>query len=286
MTRPVKLYATGGSVCSVKARAALLEKGVEFTERLVNIGPANEHFQPWYVRLNPKIVVPTLDDNGTIVCDSAVIIRYIDENFDGPILGGQDEQEREAVAAWVKRIDQLDVRGYSMSSLLGGRMKYIVANVMGPYRIRQARKLKAQHPELAGAYQSKIEDYESLVHKMSTPTEVAATKAEVHACLAELDSSLTDGFLVGENYSFADLMATGLIARIKLCNGFDETQYPALSKHYARMKSRPSFTLGQFGETADRKMMFRVMAPFVLPRLAAVVAMVVAMGVGLVWLVW
>ena len=290
MTKPsrsetVTLYAAYGSFCSVKARGALVEKGVSFVERRMNIGPANEHFQPWYVRLNPRIVVPTLDDKGHIVCDSLVIMRYVDDHFEGPPLRGTNNDEQRAVERWVDTIDALDVRAFSMSSILGGRMRGLVRGLMGPYRIRQAQQLKKKHPELAAAYQSKIDDYQGLVATMSTPQQLATKRAEVHDCLAQLEHALADrAFVVGDQFSLADLMATGLVARVKLCQQFDAKQYPHLDGYYARMKERPQFTKSGYTDQGDRTEIAKMMAPFVVPRLLALLLLITSICVAACWL--
>jgi glutathione S-transferase len=42
--------------------------------------------KPNYIHLNSKGVVPTLVHDGKVICDSAMIIRYLDEQFPHPSL--------------------------------------------------------------------------------------------------------------------------------------------------------------------------------------------------------
>ena len=61
MSNPkVVLYDYPASICSQMARLALLEKGVPFERRNIDIMKKAEQFEPWYTALNPKAVVPTL----------------------------------------------------------------------------------------------------------------------------------------------------------------------------------------------------------------------------------
>ena len=60
------LYHFPASLCSQKVRLALAEKGVRYATRVVNIGPAHENYEPWYMRLNPRGVVPTLVHDGEL----------------------------------------------------------------------------------------------------------------------------------------------------------------------------------------------------------------------------
>jgi glutathione S-transferase len=54
------LYGFPGSLCSQKVRLALAEKGAAYQNRLVDIELRLQNYEPWYLRLNPRGVVPTL----------------------------------------------------------------------------------------------------------------------------------------------------------------------------------------------------------------------------------
>ena len=50
----VVLYDYPTSICSQMARLALLEKGVPFERRNIDIMKKAEQFEPWYTALNPS----------------------------------------------------------------------------------------------------------------------------------------------------------------------------------------------------------------------------------------
>ena len=75
------LYHGRTSVCSVKARLALAEKGVDFDSKLLTL--RGDQFDPAYMKLNPNAVVPTLVHDGRVIIESTVIMHYIDEAFAG-----------------------------------------------------------------------------------------------------------------------------------------------------------------------------------------------------------
>jgi glutathione S-transferase len=70
----IVLYDYLGSICSQMARLALLEKGVPFERRNIDIMKKAEQFEPWYTALNPKAVVPTLAIGDEIVTDTVRIV--------------------------------------------------------------------------------------------------------------------------------------------------------------------------------------------------------------------
>ena len=75
------LYHGRTSVCSIKARLALAEKGVAFESRLMTL--RGDQFDPGYMKLNPNAVVPTLVHDGRVVIELTVVMHYVDEAFGG-----------------------------------------------------------------------------------------------------------------------------------------------------------------------------------------------------------
>ena len=57
----LELYHHGSSVCAAKVRIVLEEKGLEYKKHYIDI-LKGEQFNPEYLKINPKGVVPTLVD--------------------------------------------------------------------------------------------------------------------------------------------------------------------------------------------------------------------------------
>ena len=74
------LYHHGSSVCAAKVRMVLAEKGLAWTGHYLDI-LTGEQFDPAYLKLNPKGVVPTLVDDGDVIRESTLICEYLDEKF-------------------------------------------------------------------------------------------------------------------------------------------------------------------------------------------------------------
>ncbi len=105
MSDKVTLYHHGSSACAAKVRFALAEKGVSWESRYIDI-MAGEQFDPAYLALNPKGVVPTLVHSGEVIRESSVICEYVDEAFDGPALMPATAVGRAAVRLWTKAVDE------------------------------------------------------------------------------------------------------------------------------------------------------------------------------------
>src|SRR5476651_1139535 len=72
------LYNAPQSTCSQRVRFVLNAKRLAFTEVKLDL-LAGDQLKLDYLKLNPNGVVPTLDHDGEIVIDSAVIGEYLDE---------------------------------------------------------------------------------------------------------------------------------------------------------------------------------------------------------------
>ena len=81
----LELYHYGDSLCSMKVRLCLIEKGVEYNSKFVDLMKF-ENLTEDYKKLNPNAVVPTIVHDGTAIIESTVINQYIDEVFEGPSL--------------------------------------------------------------------------------------------------------------------------------------------------------------------------------------------------------
>src|SRR6201986_1357967 len=80
---PFTLYNAPQSTCSQRVRFVLNAKRLPFTEVKLDL-LAGDQLKPDYLKLNPNGVVPTLDHDGQIVINSAVIGKYLDEIAPAP----------------------------------------------------------------------------------------------------------------------------------------------------------------------------------------------------------
>lgn len=101
----ITLYHHGSSVCAAKVRLVLAEKSVPWNGIYVDI-LRGDQFDPGYVKLNPKAVVPTLVHDGKVIVESTVICEYLDEVFPAPPLKPAAPEQRAAMRLWTKTVDE------------------------------------------------------------------------------------------------------------------------------------------------------------------------------------
>src|SRR5439155_12078142 len=85
MSEAITLYDAHGSPCARRVRAVLLEKGLSWTTRLVDL-TRMEQKRPEYLALSPNGVVPTLVHGERVLYESNVITEYLDDVFPDPPL--------------------------------------------------------------------------------------------------------------------------------------------------------------------------------------------------------
>ena len=100
------LYHQWSSVCSQKVRFVLAEKGLAWESRHVDLFKF-ENWEPDYIKLNPRGVVPTLDHDGRVVVDSNIIVEYLEDAYAEAPLRPDDAHGRAIMRHWMKMADDI-----------------------------------------------------------------------------------------------------------------------------------------------------------------------------------
>lgn len=246
----VTLYHIGPSLFSQIVRLALAEKHVEYVSRVVDIGPRMENYEPWYARLNPRMVVPTLEvaePGGTVVVTDAMrIIVWIDDNLHGPPLLPADRDARAEVEAWLTKLDGLRVRELFYGTLPGPLGRFAPTAV--GKRLAVLERHRERNPELAAVYAERIADVRAWRAAIVDREQVHAIQAELDGLLAELEAALREHeYLVGDRYTLADVVWTVMLARLRMLRRWSALG-PSTRDYYLRMRTRPSFVAADLWE--------------------------------------
>jgi glutathione S-transferase len=241
----LELYHHGSSVCAAKVRFALAEKGLDWTGHYVDI-LKGEQFEPAYLAINPKGVVPCLVHDGRIIPESTVICEYAEEAFpDAPRIYPDDPYRRAQVRIWTKAVDEELHPACSALTYVLSHRHTILRNGVGSFddflarggtEGRSARTLKWQWIQQgldAPGAADKIRLYDGYLHRMEE-------------ALAESE------WLAGDSFSMADIALAPYVNRLAVlsCQGmWQDGRLPRLEAWFERLRARPTF------EPAFRKWM-------------------------------
>ena len=226
------LYHNDMSTCAQKVRLMLAEKGLEWESRHLDLR-AGEHQQDWYVKLNPRAVVPTLIDGDIAVPESNVINEYLDERFPDPPRKPADPLGRARMRLWTKQLDE-GVHDAGIAVLSFGvafRHQYISRGEAG-------RQMLESIPDPV-----KRERRRDVIEKGLDSPFFKTAIARLLTLYRDMDNALArHPWLAGEQYSIADAAFTPYVVRLDHLDimGLLEPT-PRTADWYRRIKGRPSF---------------------------------------------
>ena len=231
------LYDFGNSVCCQKVRITLVEKGLTWEARRVDLFKI-EQYDPNYLKLNPKGVVPTLVHDGTPVIESTLICEYIDETFPDPPLMPNSPAERTRMRLWSKFVDEglFDgVTELSFSAMFRERMK-----AMSP-ELREKRFKNVGDPRRTDRFKSTYE------HGVYSPFVLHAIAAYERAFkLMEQTLAERGPWLLGAKPTLADINLMPFVARLaylELLGAWTDNR-PRINAWWAQTQEWPSFKRG------------------------------------------
>jgi tetrachloro-p-hydroquinone reductive dehalogenase len=240
----VKLYHYPLSFRSQVARLVLTECGIPWEGQVVDIGPLHENFRPWYMRINPKGTVPTLEHNGRHIVETIDIIRYVNENLHGKNLVPEDPEAAVVMDRWVRIQDGFPERELTYGTA-SGLAAHLSRRGLAGRRRRMLRVLRERVPELRELYDAKLADVDRWQRTIDDTEEMDRIRGRLEQMLDELEEHIQGReWIAGEDYSLADAVWTVLLARLellKLSGLWAHGKRPAIAAFYERVKQRPSF---------------------------------------------
>jgi glutathione S-transferase len=228
----ITLYHNDMSVCAQKVRVALAELGLDWESRHMKLR-GDEQFQPDYLRIHPKGLVPALVHGDLIVLESNVINEYLVDAHDADRLLPDSAAGRARMRWWTRQLDEDIHRSTGVMSLSISFLHQYKAN--GPEVLDQ---LLAAIPEEFRREQKR----QALSTGLENPALPAAAR-RMNKLLGDMDAALRKAeWLAGDRYTLADIGMTSYVQRmehLQMAMMFESR--PALQAWWARIKARPSF---------------------------------------------
>ncbi len=185
---------------------AVVAKGIEARWEVVDIRRA-ENFEPEYLRLNPRGVVPTLIDQGRPVWDGPTIVRHLEARGGPPLVGPAGD-------ALVERLEQLPLMLLSYSVWVQGRRQEKSADILAD-KVERAAQYAERYPELREHYERKRRFFAGFRAQVYDAAHVAEQVREVGAVLEEAAARLRAGEWLGPGrFGYADFILVSALYRL------------------------------------------------------------------------
>jgi len=235
----VELYHFWSSVCSVRCRMALEEKGVAWTSRYIDLFKFDQ-LKPDYLKINPDGIVPTLVHNGEPVRESTIINEYIDDAFPGPKLMPDDPLGRARMREFIRKCEdgfdgivKLTIVKYILPKLRNrwGDAELIKQAARRPMRYYQDVHSRAVRGEIAEA-------------------ELAVARGMIEELLDRVEATLDPGpWIVGSEFTLADIAVAPYMFRLSALGAdqfWSKSRRPRVNEWYQRLSVRPAFQTAVF----------------------------------------
>jgi glutathione S-transferase len=233
MIEPITLYHYWSSTCSQKARFALLEKGLDWDSRHVDIFKF-EHWDDDYVKLNSNGTVPTMTHGSLVITDSNIMLEYLDDAFPDPSLRPESAGQRSLMRYWMKQAD--NAQKFAIKIGFNLRIKPRMAH-LSKAELRVIGK-RNPNPEIRASWLRKIEH--------GVPQEQVDQGYAAFEALANRIEQQTrkTAWLAGDEFSLADIALSPYLNRIEVLEHPEilaSSARPALARWWLNLQDRPAY---------------------------------------------
>ena len=233
----LELYHHGSSVCAAKVRLALAEKGLQWQGHYIDILKGDQ-FNPQYIKLNPKAVVPTLVHDGYVLQESTVICEYIDDVFPEPPLKPADAAGRARMRLWTKAIDEV-LHPMCGEITFACSHRLTVAR-LGPEGLASFLASTPPVSVTAGWHDRK----KVIVKEGLGAPGIDKSLRLYDSYLQKMEDALTENrWVVGATFSLADIGLVPYVNRLDMMSmsAMWTRSRPKVADWFERIKSRPTF---------------------------------------------
>lgn len=226
------LYHAGNSVCSIKARLALEEAGLDWEGIELDLGKG-EQFAPDYLELNPAGVVPTLIHDGRVLVESSIIIDYVAGIGQEPGLIPDDPYLAARARLWGLRGLALHAAVNTVSFASFGRLPMLAKSA------EEREAFYARMPDPAAAAKRK-----DLVENGVASPRVADALTVLRKMCSDIEAELADNpWLCGDGFSLADIAVAAYVYRAD-CVGLSRLWSPGcpnMDRWWTELRERPGW---------------------------------------------
>lgn len=223
----LKLYRFEGATCAAKVLFALSEKNIPFEDIIID---RHDLAAPWYLKLNPNGVVPTIVHDDNVIIESTVILNYLDDAFDGTPICPEGPLQKARMNYWMRVMDDMLAHLGAATYAMALRQNYL-----------------ALSGEERDQYYASIPDFDRRTRRRDI-VENGLDSQSVQSSVKELKTfqEMVDAELAGKDYlsgdfSIADISLAAFAWRLEPLGLLDTQSRSNLRAWWSRIQARPAF---------------------------------------------
>lgn len=226
-----------GSACSQKVRIFLNLKGIAWISHSVNLA-TQKNFEPWFLGINPRGLVPVLVHDGAVYIESNDILAYLEETFPEPrlIQAGQNQE----VSASLREEDDLHL---SLRSLT---MRFVVPKFLAAKRPAALAIYEENRGTIGGLpddhKEIELRFWRDYARQGVTDAETLAAATRFRREYERFDTLLGDQtYLLGDSLSVLDIAWFIYTHRLARAGYPFSQQHPHADRWYRGLLAREAF---------------------------------------------
>lgn len=246
----MRLFHAWLSSASRRVRLCLAEKNITYDSVAVDLSKQEQH-APEFLAMNPNGVVPALEISpGRFLHESSTLCEYLDEIAPEPPLRPTDPYELAQMRNFVRWTDEK-----SLPHLLILNWSLMLQSTAQQWSDQELQDKLARIPTA-----ERREAWVRIARKPYTEEEKAEALRKLLLLVDRMEGMLAPSspWLMGANYSLADIAAAPFIARIAEIEpaALAEATHPRVHRWWQAMQQRPAFAAARlqlFGEVLQER---------------------------------
>ncbi|XVF36990.1 hypothetical protein REPUB_Repub19eG0106300 [Reevesia pubescens] len=230
----MQLYHHPYSMDSQKVRLALEEKGIDYTSFHVN-PIVGKNMDSSFFRMNSSAKLPVFKNGSHIIFDTIeiILIAVVSVGNNGIAFSSEE------VIEWMRKIQEWNPKYFTLSHI-PNKYRLFVSKFIRKVVIARM----AESPDLASAYHCKLREAYETEEKLKNPDVLKRSKQHLVQLLDEVETKLNETtYLVGDEFTIADVMLIPLLARLVLLDLEEEyiSSRPNIAEYWSLVQKRPSY---------------------------------------------
>lgn len=242
------LYHYDRSTAAQRVRLLVEEKALPWKSVIVDTARGDvDQLPDNYHEMNPKGLVPVVENNGRGVAESNVILEYLDDAFPDTSFRPASPEDRAEMRLWMKRIDDgVHVASRTIGVCIVNRFIYLEQG---------AEKIEKYHAHMRD-HVRRDNDQVNIEMGLSSPL-LPGALSTFRGLFEDMDARLSDhDWLAGDSYSLADIALVVYLRRMESFMMAPLWEHmKSLNEWYARIAARPAYikAVVEWGDITEAK---------------------------------